>query len=85
MYLIMYSLPGMFHGLSPLASSESELTSETMNPFGYCGRNTSMGDQPIARTISTFKNSRTQKYADILTCLERDSTPRSQCSSSSRS
>jgi len=36
-----------FHELCPLACSDSELTSETMNPFRHFGRIPWTGDRPI--------------------------------------
>jgi len=39
-----------------------------------------MGDRPIARPLPT-QDSTTQDKADIHPCLERDSNPRSPCSS----
>jgi hypothetical protein len=38
------------------------------------------GDQPVARPLPT-QDSTTQKNVDTHSCFERDSNPRSQCSS----
>jgi hypothetical protein len=51
-----------FHGLGPLASSVSELTSEAMNPFRHFGRTHWTGDRPNARPLPT-QDSRAQKNA----------------------
>jgi len=43
----------MFHGLHSLAFSDSELTFETMNPFGHYDRTPCLGDRPITRPLRT--------------------------------
>jgi hypothetical protein len=73
----------MFHRLVPLACSESELSSETVNPFIHVGRTPWTGDQPIARPIPK-QDSITQRNTDLHPCLERDLNPRSQCLSGPR-
>jgi len=65
---------GTFHGLRPLACSVSELTSETVNPFGHFGRTPWTGDRPISMSIPMQDS--TNKDADIHPSLERDSNPR---------
>jgi len=54
-----------------------------MNPFRHFGTTPWMGDRPIARPVPTQDNT-TQKNAEIYSCLERESNPRSQCSSGPR-
>jgi len=48
-----------FHGLGPPACSDSELTSETNNPFRNFRRTPWMGDRPIARPPSTQERGHT--------------------------
>jgi hypothetical protein len=50
--LLIRLAASVFHKLSPVACSESELTSETMNPFGHFGRTPWMGDGPISRPLN---------------------------------
>jgi hypothetical protein len=71
------------HGLGPLASSESELTFETMNPFTYFCRTPWTGVRPIARPLPQ-QDSTTQTNVDIHPYLKRDSNPHSECSSGPR-
>jgi hypothetical protein len=70
----------MCRGLGLLVCSGSELTSETMNPFGHFGSNPWTGDWPTSRSLPT-QGSTTQGNADIHRCFERDSNSRSHCSS----
>jgi len=69
--------------LVPLAFSDTELTSETIYHFRRFGRTPRTGDRPIARSLPTW-DSTAQKNAGIYPCIERDSNPRSQCSSDQR-
>jgi len=54
-----------------------------MQPFRYFGRTHWTGDRPIARPLPT-QDGTTQKNTDVHPYLERDSNPRSQCSSGPR-
>jgi hypothetical protein len=63
-----------------MACSDSELIYEFVWTFG---RTPWTGDQPDAGPLPTQDNTR-QKNVDIHPCLERDSNPRSQCSSGRR-
>jgi hypothetical protein len=56
--------------------------SEFMNLLTF-GRTPWTGDQPDARPLPTQDNI-TQKKEDTHPCFERDSNPRSQCSSGHR-
>jgi len=61
--------------------SDSLLISETINPFRRVGRTAWTGDRPIGRPLPSH-DSTTQKNAVVVhQCAERDSNPRSQCSS----
>jgi hypothetical protein len=53
------------NGLYVVARSDSELTSETMNPFRHFGRIPWTGDRPIPKSLPTQKGT-TQKNANIL-------------------
>jgi len=57
-----------FHALGPVVCSESELTSESMNPFRHFGRTPWTGYQPVARPVPT-QNSTTQKDVDM--CIRK--------------
>jgi hypothetical protein len=57
-----------FHGLGPLAYSDSETTCETMKPFRHFGKTLSTADRPIARFQLTLQ-SVTKKNMDIHPCL----------------
>jgi len=62
------------HRLGPLAYSESELTSETKNPFRHFGRIPWIGDQPIAGPLP-IQDITTQKNTDIHPCFKWDLNP----------
>jgi hypothetical protein len=57
-----------FHGLGPLACSDSGLTSETMSPFRHFVRTPWTGDRPIASLLPT-QDRTTQKNMEIHPCL----------------
>jgi hypothetical protein len=61
-----------YHGLGPLPCSDSVRTYVTINPWTV--------DRPIARPLHT-KDNKTQKNTGRHPCLQRDSKPRSRCSS----
>jgi hypothetical protein len=63
-----------------MSFSESEITSETMNPFRRRGGTPWAGDRPISRPLP-WHDRTTQKKADINLCLEPDSNLRSSLSS----
>jgi len=48
------------HGFVPVACFDSELTSESMNPFEHDGRTPLVWGQPIQRLLPT-QDSKTQK------------------------
>jgi len=73
----------MCQGLGSLASSDSELTHETVNLLKQPARPPWMGDRPIARPLPT-QESTTQKNADIHSRIELDWNPRPQCSGGPR-
>jgi len=54
----------MVHGLSPLARSNSELTSETVNAFTYFGGTPRTGDRLLAKLLPV-KEGTIQKDADM--------------------
>jgi len=58
--------PGERAAGTPLACSDSELTSETMNSFIHFGRTPWTGDRPISRPLPTQDT--TQRDADIHPC-----------------
>jgi len=60
------------HGLAPLAYSDSELTSETMNPFRRFGRTPWMGN----RTITQRKKQKSGHVHTALGILTHDSSVR---------
>jgi len=51
--------------------------------FEHFGETPWTGDRPVVRPLPT-QDSATQKDVDIHPCLQRDSDPRSQCSSGRR-
>jgi hypothetical protein len=72
-----------FHELCPVASSDSELTSETMNRITYFGWAPWTGDRPIAMPLPT-EDSTTEQKEGMHPRFERDSNPQSQCSGGQR-
>jgi hypothetical protein len=55
-----------FNELSPHLCSNSDLTSETMNPFHTFGRTPWLGDQLIARPLLTQGNTDKEKLGTYL-------------------
>jgi len=67
----------------PLVCSNSELTSDTMNPFRHFGMTPWMMDWSVARHLPSW-DSITQKNTDLHSCLEWDFNPWSKCLSRTR-
>jgi hypothetical protein len=71
--IIHHHLSCTFRELGPLASSESELTSETVNPFRHFDRIPWTGDRPITAPVPT-QDSTTQKTHPYI-CLRSGFEP----------
>jgi len=71
-----------FHGLGPLACSNSELIFEAVNSFRLFSRNPWTGELLVASALHIQRT--TQKSVDRHPWLKRDSNPWFQCLSSPR-
>jgi hypothetical protein len=62
--LAMLFVAFTYHKLDPLTCSQSELTSETVNPFRHFGRTPSKGDRLIARPLNNRSISTVNVHQD---------------------